>query len=48
MRTSVTEIILRCSLGAVKAYAFFVIAEIEHRGHAARCVEKAEAHHGSK
>ncbi|VWD26767.1 hypothetical protein BCO18430_05719 [Burkholderia contaminans] len=46
---SATEIILRCLLGAVKVHAFLMIAEIWPRmGQAARCVQNAEAHHGSK
>ncbi|MDF3082809.1 hypothetical protein [Burkholderia sola] len=46
---SATEIILRCLLGAVKAHAFLVIAEIGSRmRQAARCVRNAEAHHGAK
>ncbi|WP_144020666.1 MULTISPECIES: hypothetical protein [Burkholderia] len=46
---SAAEIILRCLLGAVKAHALLMIAEIGPRmGQAARCVQNAEAHHGSK
>ncbi len=46
---SATEIILRCLLDAVEAHALLVIADIWPRmGEAARCVQNAEAHHGSK